>query len=113
MCSGALWSENYADPNSDVQRNASVLAGVGSRDELAASTRRAVAPGARHQYNSNDTHVLGMVLRGATGRGLTRLLQEKLWTPLGMEDDAFFLVDSHGVEWAAAGLQATLRDFAR
>ena len=113
MCSGARWSEIYADPDSDVQRNALVLAGIGSRDGLAAATRNAFAPGTRHQYNSNDTHVIGMVLRGATGRGLTRLLQDNLWDPLGMEDDAFFLVDSRGVEWAAAGLQATLRDFAK
>ncbi len=77
MCSGAQWSENYADPDSDVHRNALVMAGIGSRDELATATRRAFAPGTRHQYNSNDTQVLGMVLRGATGRGLTRLLQRE------------------------------------
>lgn len=113
MCSGARWSENYADPDSDVRRNARVLSGNGSRDGLAASAAREHPSGTRHRYNSNDTHALSMALRGATGWGMTRLLQEKLWSPLGMQDDAFWLVDVEGVEWAAAGLLGTLRDFAK
>jgi CubicO group peptidase (beta-lactamase class C family) len=40
-------------------------------------------------------------------------LHQKLWSPLGAECDAFWIVEGDGREWAAAGLNATLRDTAR
>jgi len=71
------------------------------------------APGTYLRYNSMDTQVLGMVLRHATGMSLAAYLATKLWQPLGMQDDAYYLTDRHRVEFAAGGLNATLRDWAR
>lgn len=113
MISGVRWNENYADPDSDIARNAAVMAGIGSRDKLAIDSEREHTPGTRHRYNSSDTQVLGMVLRAVTGVPMVALLHQKIWEPLGMEDDAFWIVDSSGIEWSAGGLQATLRDFAK
>jgi CubicO group peptidase (beta-lactamase class C family) len=42
---------------------------------------------------SLDTHVLGMVIRGATGRSLEDLMQEKLVAPLGLQSDGLYLTD--------------------
>ena len=60
-----------------------------------------------------DTQVLGMVLRHATGSSLAAYLSSRIWQPLGMQDDAYYLTDRSGVEFAAGGLNATLRDYAR
>lgn len=113
MSSGARWNEDYSDPDSDVNRWLRMLAEGSSLDAFAASAVRACEPGTLNHYNTTDTHVLGMVVRGATGRPLTEYLREKLWEPLGAESDAFWVVDSTGVELAGGGLNATLRDYAR
>jgi CubicO group peptidase (beta-lactamase class C family) len=113
MSSGAKWNEDYSDPDADIHRWLRLLAEGGSLDAFAASCVRACDPGTVNLYNTTDTHVLGMVVRGATGRSLTEYLREKLWDPLGAEADAFWVVDATGVGVAGGGLNATLRDFAR
>ncbi len=86
---------------------------AGSFDEVAASLPRENPPGTYNRYNSCDTHVLGMVLARATGMAVAEYMEAKLWHPLGMEDDGFFLLDGRGVEASAMGINATLRDFAK
>ena len=113
MSSGAKWNEDYSDPESDINRWVRLFAEGGSVDAFAASSVRGCDPGTLSRYNTTDTHVLGMVVRGATRRSLTEYLREKLWDPLGAEADAFWVVDSTGVEVAGGGLNATLRDYAR
>ena len=49
----------------------------------------------------------------ATGQDLASFTSERLWKPLGMESDAYWLLDGSGMEMAFGGLNATLRDFAR
>jgi CubicO group peptidase (beta-lactamase class C family) len=80
---------------------------------LRATLTREHAPGTYLRYNSMDTQVLGMVLRHATGMSLAAYLSTRLWQPVGMQDDAYYLTDRHGVEFAAGGRNATLRDYAR
>ena len=113
MSSGARWNEDYSNPDSDINRWLRLLAHGNSIDAFAASTVRGCEPGTVNRYNTTDTHVLGMVVRGAAGRSLTEYLREKLWDPLGAEADAFWVVDSAGAEVAGGGLNATLRDYAR
>jgi CubicO group peptidase (beta-lactamase class C family) len=113
MSSGVRWNEDYSDPNSDVGAYGRVMAGAGSLDAFAAKCVRERQPGTFNQYNSTDTHVIGLVLRRATGRSLSEYLREKLWQPLGMEADGFWMVDAAGAEMAGVGLSAVLRDYAR
>jgi CubicO group peptidase (beta-lactamase class C family) len=113
MSSGARWNENYADPAADTYRLGQVQAYGASLDDFAASLPREYPPGIWMRYNSIDTYVLAMVLRRATKTRLFDYLRHKLWNPLGMESDGFFVVDGDGKEWAGAGLIATLRDMAR
>jgi CubicO group peptidase (beta-lactamase class C family) len=84
-----------------------------SLDVFATTLPREHPPGTYLRYNSMDTQVLSMVLRKATGMPLADYLSSRLWQPLGMQDDAYFLTDGRGVEFAAGGLNATLRDYAR
>jgi len=113
MSSGARWNEDYSDPHSDVMRFGHAVALGQSLDTFAATLPREHAPGTYLRYNSMDTQVLGMVLRRATRMTLSAYLSTRLWQPLGMQDDAYYLGDRSGVEFAAGGLNATLRDYAR
>ena len=45
-------------------------------------------PGEKHEYQSIVTALLGVVVEKATKRNLSEYLQEKVWTPLGMENRA-------------------------
>jgi hypothetical protein len=48
-----------------------------------------------------------------TKKSLSELLRERLWSRLGVEQDAYFTVDPVGTEFAGGGLNLTLRDMAR
>lgn len=114
MTSGVAFDEDYLDRNSDINRMGRVLALGGTMDGFAVNlTERAAPPGERWQYVSIDTHVLGMVLRAATGRDLPSLLSEKIIAPLGLERDPYYITDGEGVAFALGGLNLTTRDYAR
>jgi len=114
MASGVHFDEDYLAFNSDINKMGRVLALGGSMDEFAASiTEQDRAPGEAWQYVSIDTHVLGMVIRGATGRSIKELMVEKLLTPLGLEADPIYLTDGNGVAFVLGGLNLRTRDYAR
>jgi CubicO group peptidase (beta-lactamase class C family) len=113
MSSGVRWNEDQRDSQSDVVRFGRTVAFGQSLDAFAATLPREHAPGTYLRYNSMDTQVLSMVLRRATGTSLADYLSTRLWRPLGMQDDGYFLTDRDRVEFAAGGLNATLRDYAR
>ncbi|MEQ9519846.1 MAG: serine hydrolase [Parvibaculum sp.] len=113
MSSGARWNEDYNDPNSDINRFGRIMALGGSFNEFAATLEREREPGTKNHYNSTDTQVLGMLLVNATGRTIADYMEEKLWQPLGMESDAYWLIDSQDMEMAFGGLNATARDYAK
>jgi CubicO group peptidase (beta-lactamase class C family) len=69
--------------------------------------------GERFEYKSVNAEVLAWVMSRVTGKSLSQLLRERFWNRLGVEQDAYFLVDSAGTETAAGGLNLTLRDLAR
>jgi CubicO group peptidase (beta-lactamase class C family) len=64
-------------------------------------------------YRTCNTDVLGWILHRTTGKSLTQLVSELFWEKLGMAEDAYFTIDSHGTEFAGGGLSATLGDLAR
>ena len=114
MASGIVFDEDYLDKNSDINRMGRAIALGGTLDDFAASfTETFAAPGETWQYVSIDTHVLGMVIRGATGRSVTYLLAEKVIAPLGLEQDGYYVTDGAGVAFVLGGLNFTTRDFAR
>jgi len=112
MSSGVGFDEDYGDLGSDINRMAPIMA-AGDLLAFAASLERESEPGMRNHYVSVDTQVLGEILVRATGQDLASYTSEKLWRPLGMEHDAYWLLDGTGTEWAFGGLNASLRDFAR
>ncbi|MGB0497561.1 MAG: serine hydrolase domain-containing protein [Rubricella sp.] len=114
MASGVTFDEDYLDYDSDINRMGRVLALGGSMDAFAAGlTERDRAPGEAWQYVSIDTHVLGMVIRGATGRSIPDLMVERVMIPLGLEADPYYVADGFGTAFVLGGLNLTTRDYAR
>ncbi|WP_068304953.1 serine hydrolase [Pararhodobacter sp. CCB-MM2] len=115
MSSGVAFNEDYLDFWSDINRMGRVLALGGSMDGFAAgqTARRPAAPGSDWHYVSIDTHVIGMVIRGATGRSIPDLLSERIFQPLGLDRDPYYVTDGEGVAFVLGGLNLTTRDYAR
>lgn len=114
MTSGVEFDEDYLDYDSDINRMGRVLALGGTMDGFAAGlTARAAQPGERWKYVSIDTHVIGMVVRGATGRSIPDLMAEKVITPLGLEAAPYYVSDGEGVAFVLGGLNMRSRDYAR
>ena len=114
MESGVTFDEDYLDYHSDINRMGRVLALGGYMDEFAAGlTERDTDPGQDWQYVSIDTHVIGMVIRGAAGPGIATLLSEKIIKPLGLEQPPYYITDGGGVAFVLGGLNLTTRDYGR
>ncbi len=113
MESGVAFDEDYLDPKSDINRMGRVLALGGTLDDFTADlSERNREPGTEMRYVSMDTHVLGMVLRGATGRSIPDLMAEKLTGPMGI-DAGYYLTDGDGVAFVLGGMNLKARDYAR
>ena len=71
-------------------------------------------PGSQGTYRSVDTALLGEIVRRVEGKPLATLLAERLWQPVGAEQDATWNLDhENGVEKAFCCVNAIARDYAR
>ncbi len=76
--SGIGFNEDYLDFYSDINRMGRVLALGASMDQFAIDRTVSVRPpGSVWQYNSIDTHVIGMALRAATRQSVKQYLTQK------------------------------------
>ncbi|MFK7813106.1 MAG: serine hydrolase [Maribacter sp.] len=66
-----------------------------------------------NRHNSSDTQVLGMIISSATGTTVSDYLEKKIWQPLGMEQKGYWVIDNQGNGFTAAGLSASLVDYAK
>ena len=81
--------------------------------ELLINARPMGDHGGPFRYDNGSTDTLGWILRRLTGQSLDVLISDSIWARLGCEQDASIMVDATGTEWAAGGMAACLRDFAR
>ena len=112
MSSGIRFTEDYQDLKSDFVRMIAAFT-TGSLNAFIASLQNEKKPGTYNKYISANTQVLGMVLAGATGKSVTQYTEEKLWSKLGAESDAYWLTDPNGTELTLGGFCPVLRDLAR
>lgn len=73
-------------------------------------------PGSRFEYKSGDVFLLTLALKRALGdKSISAYMQERLWQPLGMENDGIWSLDREpdGLEKTGCCLAATARDFAK
>ena len=113
MSTGVYFNEDYGDFHSDINRMGRLMALGGSFDDFAASLTGEREQGTYMHYVSINTHVLGMVLRAATGRSIADYFNEKLWSKLDTERDAIYISDSTGEPMVLGGLNLITRDYAR
>lgn len=114
MSSGVAFNEDYLDFWSDINKMGRVLALGGSMDGFAAGLKtREAEPGSRWHYVSIDTHVIGMVIRGATGKSIPELMESRILAPMGLEAAPYYVTDGLGEAFVLGGLNLRTRDYAR
>ena len=116
MASGVKWDETYTDPKSDRRKLLEIqLKGApGSTLRFMNSLPRAAEAGTLWKYSTGETFVIGALLEKAIRRPLAQYLSEKLWSRLGMEQDAAWWTESqNGLGLGGSGVSATLRDYGR
>jgi len=69
--------------------------------------------GIRFTYLTPNTDVLAWLMKRLLNQSLAQIMYERLWSKLGVERDAFWIVGPTAVETAGSGLLTTLRDKAR
>lgn len=113
MSSGVGFNEDYTDFNSDINRFGRMFAKGSSFEEFAKSLKNERPSGTYCHYVSIDTQVLGILLAKITGQSLTEYAQKNLWNPMGMQDEAQWVIDNTNAEMALGGLNVTMRDYAK
>jgi CubicO group peptidase (beta-lactamase class C family) len=122
MTTGVKFIEDYNDPASDYFAYRSVqqpflrpasYKGPDHVYDYLATLEKKTEHGAAFQYRSVHTDVLAWILTRVTGRKPAELLSERIWAPMGAEDDASLRVGPAGIQMAAGGLNCRLRDLAR
>jgi CubicO group peptidase (beta-lactamase class C family) len=122
MTVGVKYSENYADPKAEIFDHVRAgglvprppgYTGPTSFYGFLKTLQKEGQHGEAFAYKTVNSDVLGWLIRRASGKNVGELLSERIWQKLGMEQDAYMLIDSEGTEFAGGGLNATVRDLAR
>jgi len=122
MTTAQKFSEVYTDPNAEVwefARAGGILPwppgyqGPKSLLEYLPTVRKQGEHGAGFAYRSTNTEVLAWLIRRITGKPAPQVLQERIFSQLGAEQDAYMGIDPAGNAVGAGGLNLALRDLAR
>ena len=123
MTAGTAWDESpaaFADPNSLLRQYGAATGSIqklGVRSAGVAGFLPTVKKDRPHGemfvYNTPQADVMGWVVANATGRSLVDNINSEIWSKLGTEDDAYYMLDSRGVPYATGGINASARDMAR
>ena len=110
MSSGIRYNEDPPDQDNDVTYHAADL-----RKAALEKTAIVDVPGKHWHYNNYHPLLLGLILERVTGKSVTAYLQEKLWSPLGMEYPGSWSIngDKNGLEKMESGINARTVDFAK
>ena len=116
MSSGVKYNENYKERTADINTVVECVANrsAGCIQQAARQWTRVGPPGTIYNYNTAETHLLGLVVQAATKKTLSDYLSEKIWAPFGMEADGYWILEGeNGPEFAGGGNNMTLRDWGR
>lgn len=122
MTTALNYSEDYANPKADIWEfsaagnplpKAKDYQGPVGYYEYLETVEKLGEHGEVFGYKTVNADALGWIISRATGKSVTQLLSEKIWSKIGMEQDAYYQVDSKGIAFAGGGLNAGLRDLAR
>jgi CubicO group peptidase (beta-lactamase class C family) len=119
---GVKYSELYSDASADIwdysragglRPRPADWSGPGNFYAYLQTLRKEGAHGEAFAYKTVNTELMCWVMMRASGEPLARMLGERLWAPLGCEQDGYLTVDPIGVPMGGGGLHACLRDLAR
>ncbi len=122
MTTALDFAEDYDAPDSDVVRWRRAYGGLPRPDgytgprsdyEYLATIAKKGEHGPAFTYRSINTSVLGWLIARVSGKPAYQVLEERIWTPLGAEGDAYLQVDPIGAPIVSGGLNLRLRDLAR
>ena len=122
MTAALDYNENYADPESDIWLYAAAgdptpkpASYTGPRNfyEFLQGVEQEGTHGEAFIYKSINTDALAWVIARASGKDFIEHLSERIWKPLGMDQEADMMIDSLGTPFSAGGLNLSLRDAAR
>ncbi|MGY3081493.1 CubicO group peptidase (beta-lactamase class C family) [Bradyrhizobium sp. LM6.10] len=122
MTTGLAYTEVYTDRNSAVWglRRANGMApippdydGATNIFDFLVAQKKQGEHGKAFAYKTVNSDVLAWIIRRASGMTLSDHLSERIWTPMGAEEDAHYHVDRIGTESGGGGLSTCLRDLAR
>ncbi|MEA2601644.1 MAG: hypothetical protein QOF89_2636 [Acidobacteriota bacterium] len=124
MTTGIKFSEEYANPEAEIwghSRAGNLLQrphGYAGPDNFYAfmqTVKKVGGHGEKFDYKTVNSDVLGWIIHRTSDKKepFAHLLQDRIWSQLGMEQDAYLTVDNLGVGFAGGGLNASLRDMAR
>lgn len=111
MSSGVAFDEDYKRFASDINRMGRLMALGGSFDDFARSLVKEREQGTFMHYVSVDTHVLGMVLRAATGGSIVDYFKTQLWDKIQPEASTYYITDDTGEPMVLGGLTMRSRDY--
>ena len=122
MTIGVKFSENYSDPKAEVFDYARAggmsparpdYTGPKSYFDFLVTLQKEGEHGQAFAYKTSNAEVLAWIVKRASGQSMADLLSQSIWSKIGAEQDAYFMVDSIGTESGGVGLNTTLRDLAR
>lgn len=122
MTTALDYSEDYSDPNAGVWLHAAAgnplpkpkdYTGPKTYYEFLQTVKKKGRHGEGFGYKTVNTDVLGWIISRVANESLTDLLSDKLWSRIGLEQDAYYSVDSIGTPFAGGGLNMSLMDLAR
>ena len=122
MTTGLAYSEDYSDPNADIWQYSAAAsplpkpAGYEGPDgyfEYLQTVRPEGAHGDAFHYKTINTDALGWIISRVSGKEVTELLSDRIWSRMGAEQDGYMTVDGKGTPFAGGGLSAGLRDLGR
>ena len=109
MEAGLDWDEDYQSP---FLPNAKAYYGKSLEEAVFLRNFKNV-PGEKFEYQSGATQLLGFAIRKSMQKTLAEYASEKIWKPLGMEQNAAWSTDDFGMEKAFCCIHSTSRDFAK
>ena len=117
---GVRYSEDYADPQAEIwdysragglRARTSDYAGPSNYYEYLVTLRKSGQHGAAFEYKTVNTEVMCWVMQRVTGIPLAEMLSQRIWSPIGCEEDGYLSVDSIGTAMGGGGLSACLARF--
>ena len=122
MTTALDYSEDYADPEADIWQYSAAASplpkpsdysGPEGYFEYLQTVEQNGDHGDAFGYRTVNSDALGWIIARVSGKSVANLLSERLWNPLGTEQDAHMTIDAKGTPFAGGGLSAGLRDLGR